>query len=120
MDRLKDHIIILRQQQKSLNQRLIDKGDRSMNKVLSGFESALIEKDFAEKEWEIALKSLEKIKLDVFNQRQYFLTIVPPISSPLPVEPQPLKLFLLILVVLYGLVTLGSLIKTNLKISVPT
>lgn len=120
VDRLRAHLFVLRQQQKSLNARLVDKGEQSMNKILSGFESALIERDVAEKEWEVALKSLEKIKSEIFNQRQYFLTIVPPITSPLPVEPQLLKLFLLILIVLYSLVTLLSLARTAMKISIKT
>ncbi|WP_419421314.1 Wzz/FepE/Etk N-terminal domain-containing protein (plasmid) [Legionella sp. D16C41] len=120
VERLSDHLVVLREQQRSLNKRLVDNGAHSMNKVLSGFESALIERDFAEKEWEVALKSLEDIKLQVFNQRQYFLTIVPPITSPIPVEPQKLKLFLLILIILYSLVTLVSLIKTAIKISIKT
>ncbi|WP_419421335.1 hypothetical protein ACNVED_14825 (plasmid) [Legionella sp. D16C41] len=72
VERLSDHLVVLREQQRSLNKRLVDNGAHSMNKVLSGFESALIERDFAEKEWEVALKSLEDIKLQVFNQRQYF------------------------------------------------
>ena len=120
VDRLRANLSVLRQQQKSLNMRLVNKGEMSMNRVLSGFESTLIVKDVAEKEWEVALNSLEKIKSEVFNQRQYFLTIVPPISSPLPVEPQLLKVFLLILIVLYSLATLLSLLKTTLKISVKT
>jgi capsular polysaccharide transport system permease protein len=120
VERLRGQLSILRQQQKSLHLRLIDKGELSMNKVLSGFESALIEKDVAEKEWEVALKSLENVKSDIFNQRQYFLTIVPPISSSLPVEPQLISLFLLIFIALYGLVTVTALIKTGIKISVKT
>lgn len=120
VDRLKDHLHVLRQQQNSLNTRLVDNGKLSMNKILSGFESALIVRDFAEKEWEVALKSVADIKSEVFNQRQYFLTIVPPIASPLAVEPQLLKLFLLILIILYSLITLSSLIKTAIKISLKT
>lgn len=117
VERLRAHLSVLKQQHKSLNLRLVDKGELSMNKILSGFESALIERDFAEKEWEVALKTLENIKIDVFNQKQYFLTIVPPISSPLPVEPNPLKIFIMIFIVLYSVAFIVSLIKTSLKIS---
>ncbi|STX28037.1 Capsule polysaccharide export inner-membrane protein ctrB [Legionella beliardensis] len=120
VDRLNERLSVLRQQQKSLNLRLVGHGEFSMNKVLSGFESAIILRDVAEKEWEAALKYLANIKTEVFNQRQYFLTIVPPITSPLPVEPQPLKLFLLILIVLYGVITLLSLVRTAVKISIKT
>lgn len=120
VEHLRANRSVLRQQQHSLNMRLVDKGEMSMNKVLSGFESALIVKDVAEKEWEVALNALEHIKAEVFNQRQYFLTIVPPISSPLPVEPQLVKVFILIFIVLYTVVTLLSLLKTTLKISIKT
>lgn len=120
VERLRNNLSVLKQQQKSLNKRLVDNGDQSLNKILSGFESALIERDLAEKEWAIALKSLEEIKSEVFNQRQYFLTIVPPITSPLPVEPQWLKLFLLSLISLYVMTAIASLIKTNIKISLKT
>jgi BexC/CtrB/KpsE family polysaccharide export inner-membrane protein len=118
VERLKADLSALNQQQKSLNVGLIDQGDMSMNRVLSGFESALILKDVSEKEWEVALNSLEKIKSEVFNQRQYFLTIVPPISSSLPAEPQLLRVFLLLFIILYFFVTLLSLLKTSLKITV--
>ncbi|WP_131783750.1 hypothetical protein [Legionella gresilensis] len=120
VDRLRDHLSVLHQQQQNLNMRLVDNGNWSMNKILAGFERAIIERDLAEKEWEVALKSVEDIKSEVFNQRQYFLTIVPPITSPIPVEPQTIKLFLLILIVLYSLATLISLLKTAIKISIKT
>lgn len=120
VDRLKTHLSVLRQQQNGINKRLIDKGQWSMNKILSSFERANLEKDVAEKEWEMALKTLEEVKLDVFNQRQYFLTIVPPVTSSLPVEPKPLKSFLLMVLVSYGLMSLSALAKTLLQLSAKT
>jgi len=120
VERLRANLSILHQQRKSLNAVLVDNGTRSMNRVLSGFESALIVKEVAEKEWEVALNSLELIKSEVFNQRQYFLTIVPPISTMQPAEPNLLKFFFLILIVLYCSLALISLLKTTLNISVKT
>ncbi|MBA2649812.1 MAG: hypothetical protein H0U75_09520 [Legionella sp.] len=117
VDKLKANLVVLKQQQHGLNARLVDKGKWSMNKILSGFESALVERDVAEKEWETSLQSLERIKTEVFNQKQYFLTVVPPITSPQPIEPQLIKLFFLILMVLYVAMSLLTLVKTTMIIS---
>lgn len=118
--RLNERLAILRQQKNDINRNLVGNGDKALNKVLAGFEYVSIKKDIAQQKWETALKNVEISKAEAFRQRQYFLTIVPPIASELPAEPQKLKLFVLSLIALsglYGLVSIlfGSVKTTSMK-----
>ncbi len=78
---LKNKIDSIKQKIRDEKMRLITPKGQKKNTQLMSFELQLLEKEFAQKAYEAALKFLEKARLDVIEQQRYLAIIVPP-SKP--------------------------------------
>ena len=105
-------VVVARQRVRSLQRQISKQANRlvngkadSINNSIARFEPALLEKEFAERLFETALKSLELARIEAVREHRYLVTIAPP---SLPDRPSyPKRVWGIATVFVLGLVLMG-------------
>ena len=106
VDELRQRARALQRQIEVQNQRLVGHADDDgLSESIARFEPAMLEKEFAQKTYAGALKSLEMARIEADRKHQYLATIAPPSRPDAPTHPR--RLWKIATVLFGSLVVMG-------------
>ena len=112
---LRQQIRALDKQVKRENKRLVDPENGALNTSIVQFESAMMEKKFAEKEYQTAMASLKIAKMEADRKSRYLATIASPSLPDEALYPKRFLGVLTVFLVCLAIFGIGSLLIAAVK-----
>lgn len=112
---LRQRVQALELQLKRENKRLVDPENSALNTSIAKFESAMMEKSFAEKQYESSMASLELAKMEADKKSRYLATIASPSLPDEALYPQRVLGVLTVFLVSLAIFGIGSLLVAAVK-----
>ncbi|MDJ0761654.1 MAG: Wzz/FepE/Etk N-terminal domain-containing protein [Myxococcota bacterium] len=112
---LRQRIQALQMQLRRENKRLVDPENEALNTSIARFETAMIEKEFAAKQYEAAMATLELAKLEADKKSRYLATIAAPSLPDEALYPKRALGVLTIFLVCFAIFGIGSLLIAAIK-----
>jgi len=105
----------LARQVEEQNQRLAGTEEGGLSEAIASFEPAMAEKEFAQRAYQSALKSLEVARLEADRQHRYVVTIAEPSLPDYPEYPKVLLSILTVFVLSFALLSIGTLLVASVR-----
>jgi capsular polysaccharide transport system permease protein len=105
----------LRQQVRQQQGKLAGRGDGALHADIAALEPAITEKQFAQKAYESAVKSLELARLEADRQHRYLSVVSEPSAPDAPTHPKVGLAVLTVFVLAFALMSIGSLLLASIR-----
>jgi capsular polysaccharide transport system permease protein len=112
---LRQKVRALKHQIKMENKRLVGEGSKGLNQSMAAFESAMLEKGFAEKEYKSAVASMEMSKINAARQSRYLATIAVPSVPDEATRPKRILKVITVFFVSLAFFSIGMLIISAIR-----
>jgi capsular polysaccharide transport system permease protein len=98
------------------NRRLVDpRGDKAINSSMAEFEGAMVEKEFAQHTYQVALNALEQARIDAARQQRYLAIVAAPSMADEATYPKRVFSILTVFACSLLIFGIGSLLVATVK-----